>query len=279
MRSAPSLVLLAVLTTGCKQGLPGLGDLKNVRPDVSFKNLKVQDIDFQRIRTRFVFEVHNPYPVGISLTRNDWALGLAGQDFLDGSDADPLRLPASRSSPLRIPVAMQWADAFRVAGAAKGKDEIPYDLHLDLAFDTPIGNLRVPIDKRGTLPALHKPKVSLQALRLKNLNVLRQTASLALDLRVTSEQASAIRFAGFDYGVKLDGTRVVTGKTSMPSFQGQGTLTIPLDIQLLDLGKSVVRAIKNKASVQVGLDADVDVDTPFGMVPLKLSEGRELRIR
>ena len=106
-----------------------------------------------------------------------------------------------------------------------------------------------------------------------------QTASLALDVGVTSDQGSNISFDGFDYKVKLDGERVVTGNTRLASIGESGTLTVPIDLNLLQLGAGVVRAIKNKGTLDVGLDADIDVATPFGVLPLQIDKAKSLKLR
>lgn len=270
-------VVLLVGAVGCKD-VKGLGDLMNTKPKVSFQKLQIKDIDFQRVQTVFVLKVDNPYPVGLKLTSKEWALAIDGNDFLDGKGGGGLKLAANGSAPVRIPVATRFQDLFAVAGAVKGKDEIPYVLNTKLGFDTPFGEVKVPLKKQGMFPALHLPRVSLKALRLDKLDLLTQTAKLSLDLGVGSDQGSAIGFDAVNYGIKFGGAQVATGRTSKKNIGDSGTLTIPIDLKLVKLGSGIVNAIKNKGTIDVGLDADIDVSTPFGPVPLGIARSKSLKL-
>ena len=270
---------LALLTTGCKGGsIPGLPELRSLKPEVAFKDVKIRDITFQGLDTRFVLEVKNPYPVGMKLLSNDWSLALAGNEFLDGSGGR-VNIEAGRKSPVRIPVAMDWTDAFAVAGAMKGRDEIPFELHTRMGFSTPVGEVKVPLRHSGSLPALHKPQVRLQGLRVDGLDLVKQTARLELDVGVDTDQGATISFDAIDYGIRFNGTRVADGNTRLSNIDGSGTLTVPINVNLLELGGGIARAIKNKESLDVGLAANIDVGTPFGSVPLQVDKARSLQLK
>lgn len=269
---------LALGLGGCK-GIANMPDLANVKPDVRFSDLKIKAIDFDGVDTRFVLEVRNPYPVGLKLTKNDWVLKLADQPFLDGSDSKGIDIAANGRSPLRIPVSMRWADAFRVASGVKGEDEIPFMLRTKLGFRTPVGNVEVPLRHEGVLPALHTPKISLKALRVEGINLAKQTANLALDLGVASDQGSNIGFDKFAYDIAFNGRRVINGRTSLAGIGDSETLTLPIALNLLELGGGIANAIKNKGTLDVGLGANIDVATPFGVVPLNLDKAKSLKLR
>lgn len=269
--------LLMMALSACK-GIANMPDIRVVKPELTFKDLRVKAIDFQGIDTRFVLRVQNPYPVKLKVASNDWKLKLAGEDFLDGTGGK-LDIEARQSSPVRIPVAMQWADMFRVAGSLKGKDEIPFVLRTTMGFDTPLGRVQVPLRHQGTLPALHKPRISLKGIRVEGLNLATQTARLALDVGVASDQGAAIGFDAFDYRIRFNGANVVNGQTSMANIGDEGTLTVPISLKLLNLGAGIVRAVKNKGTLDVGLAADIDVATPFGIVPLQVDRSKNMQLR
>jgi len=276
-RTAVFMIIAATLLGGCKQ-FPNLGALGKVAPKVSFKNLKVQNIDFTKIDTKMVLEIENPYPVALKLADKSWTLGLAGSPFLDGADNEGLNIPANGTAPFKIPVSLKWKDAFALASAVKGEDHIPFDFHADLGFNTPVGPVRVPVNHKGELPALSAPKVKLKGLRVKKIDLLRQTASLALDLNVSSEQKTALSFEKFAYGIKLNDTAVADGMSELANLDG-GEMTLPINLKLLELGASLVKAVTTKGSLQVALDADAEVGTPFGVIPLKIAEGTKLQLK
>jgi hypothetical protein len=103
---------------------------------------------------------------------------------------------------------------------------------------------------------------------------------LDIDLGVDNELGSTLFFNRFDYGLSLGGNDVADGV--VPTFDVGGatksTLTLPVTVDLFSLGAGVVDAILDGGSVDVGLEATMDVDTPFGVVPLTIDETGQVSI-
>lgn len=270
--------LIVVLLGGCKQ-LPKMPDLKEVLPEVRFSDLKVEQVDFKGMDGRFVLEVDNPYPLELKLSETSWKLGLAGHPFLDGTNEEGLAIAPAETSKVRIPFGLKWRNAFDVVTDAKGKDALPFSLDATLGFETPIGPVSVPLKHDGDLPALHAPKIALKGLRVEKLDLLKQTASLALDLGLSSDQGSALTFETFGYGISLAGIDVASGDTKIGAVEGQKDVTLPIDLKLLNLGKVVVDAVTKKTRLEVRLKADANVGTPLGTIPLAIDELADLAVK
>ena len=270
-----SLTLLA----GCGPKMPQLGKLKDLLPEATFETFKVKDIDFQGLDSVFVFQIDNPYPVGLELEAMNWKLGLANHDFLDGSKDKKIDIDPNASSPVRVPVSLKFEDVFKVAKDAKGAGEVPWAFTGDFTFKTPIGPVTLPFQQRGVMPALSAPKISLKALRVGKLDLKTQTASLELDLGLATEQSGPLNVSKFGYGIKLAGTEVASGNAKIDAFEGNTTMTLPFDIKLLDLGATIVDAVTQKTQLKVRLNADAEVATPVGPVPLTINEVTDLKLR
>jgi LEA14-like dessication related protein len=268
--------LIALLLSGCtKGGLPKLPDLKELLPTVRFEKLKFDKVDFTHADATFVLAVDNPHPIGLELAELNWALSLVGSDFLDGKHGKGIDIDPKGTSKVRFPVSLQWGDLLTVAGDMKGKDEVAWGLDGDIAFDTPLGKLDVPYKLDGTMPVLHLPKVSLDALRVAKLDLLKQTATLELDVGMKSDQGTPLSIAGLNYGLKLSGTEVATGETRSDG----STVTLPIELKLLELGVVIVDAITKKTELKVGFDADATIGTPLGEIPLAISELATLALK
>jgi hypothetical protein len=51
-----------------------------------------------------------------------------------------------------------------------------------------------------------------------------------------------------------------------------GTLTLPVAIDLVGVGAEVIQALTQRDPLNIGLAATMDVDTPFGVVPLSIDQ-------
>ena len=278
MRSALLPLVAATLLMGCGKHPPKLGKLKDLLPKATFEQFKIKDVSFEGLETTFIFNVENPYPLGLELQALNWKLGLAGNDFLNGANDKGLDIDPGATSAVRIPISLKFADVFNIAKDAKGAGEVPWTIDGDFAFATPIGPITLPFKEQGVMPALSAPKVSLKALRVGKLDLKSQTASLELDLGFESDSDKPVKFSAFGYGIKLDGTDVASGNAKMDTVDGSG-MTLPFDIKLVNLGATIIEAITKKTELKVRLNADTEVDTPLGAVPLKINEVVKLQLK
>lgn len=277
---ALGLLVSSVVVAGCQGGLPKMPDLSEVLPKARFQEMKVKQIDFQKLNGRFVLEVDNPYPVNLDFSSSSWKLGLAGHPFLEGVNDEKTVIAPSETSTVQIPFMMRFVDALAVGGAAaEGSDTLPYAFDVDFAFQTPVGPATVPVHAEGDLPALHTPNVTLRALRIEKLDLLKNKASLALDLNLHSDQASALTFETFDWGVKLAGSDVANGQTAIGPVEGDKLVTLPIDLNLLGIGEAIVNSLTGKSPMKVRLQAEAEVGTPFGAIPLAVDEVADLTPR
>lgn len=273
-----TVLVAALLLTGCSA--KKMPKMKNLLPKAAFSKFDVKEIDFEKAETVFVFDVDNPYPVGLKLETLNWKLGIADSPFLDGAKDKGIDIEAGASSKVRIPVSVAFADVFAVATNLKGQDEMPWTIEGDFAFATPVGPVSIPFAEAGVMPALSAPRIKLGKLRLGKLDIAKGTVGLELDLDLESDSAKPVSFDAFDYGISFAGNQVLKGKADTAKIEdGTGTLTLPIDLKLVELGASVVETIQKKGELKVGIDADAMVATPVGPVPLKVSKSKKLQIQ
>lgn len=259
-------LFLALATTGCAEL-----NIEDYLPDVRFQRMNVKDIDFQHIQTDFVFVVDNPNPIDIGLSSFSWDLDLEGTDLLQGENPEGFQLEAVGESELALPVDLAWADAWSTVQAVRGEDLVDFGLSGHFGFMTPLGEAQLPYEEAGDFPALRTPRFRPAKLRVQGVNLLTQSATVALDLAVNNDHGSTLTFEAADYAVQLGEVEVGAGTIArLGDVPGatEGTLTVPLTINLLSVGTTVANAIINKDPLPVRFDATVDVGTPFGVLPL-----------
>ncbi len=257
---------LLLLSTGCDELEPFL-------PTVQFESMQLRDLSFKDASVDFVFNVDNPNPVDIGLASFSYDLGLEQINLFSGDDPDGFVLGAEDGSELRLPVTLNFVDTWDAVQATRGEDYVAFDIAGDFGFDTPIGLVELPYDEGGEFPALRTPKFNLGKLRVKNVNLLTQKATVELDVGVDNEHASNLFFDNLNYNMKLGGKDVGNGIIDAFDVEGAVTkdLVIPFEIDLLSAGTTIGDAIINKKPLAAGLDVDMDVDVPFLANPLALT--------
>lgn len=273
--------MLLLMVLGCAK-LGGLEGLDAYKPTVKFDRLDLGAVTWQGADADFRFTVTNPNPVAVKVASFTYDLDLGGQDFVQGDDDEGLTLSAKGDSALAIPVSLKWADVLSVAGELSGQDQVPFTISGDFGFNTPLGTVKIPWKHEGELPVLEAPGVSLQAARVAGLDIRTQTARLEVDLGLKNKGNSNLSFADLGYQLSLSGTQVASGTVASVGGVSGGdtrTVTLPVDVELLKLGASVVNAITKKEKIQVGVSANVDVQTPLGTLPLAISEAGELQLK
>lgn len=269
-----SLLLFPVLLFGCEE-------LDAFVPTVRFQRVEVQEIDFEHVEADFVFSIDNPNPLSVGLSSFSYDFGLEGNSLLSGDDEDGFQLEAVGSSDLSLPLDLGWQDAWDTVQATRGEDLVGFGLDGHLGFNTPVGEARIPYDEGGEFPALRTPSFSFKKVRVEGVNLLSQEATLAIDLGVDNPHGSQLFFDAFDYQLDLGGDAVASGRIAqLGGVEGatEGTLTLPVIVDLLGVGAEVVTAITQRDRLQVGLDATMDVDTPFGIVPLSIDQSGNVTV-
>jgi len=273
---------LALTLAGCPKLPKGAGKkLAKFLPAVRFDTVKVRSIDFDKADLDFIFQVDNPLPLKVGLASLTYALSLEGVDFLSGRDPDGVKLRPEASSPLPLPLTLRWKKAAELLSATRGKDELGFGLHGDLGFNTPAGVATLPYKAGGRVPALRRPRFKFDGLRLKDLQLTKDRARLALDLGVSNLGGATIGLHDFRYRFKLGDQKVAQGNTGeLASIEGDSEkkVSLPIDVTLSSLGASVLEAIQSRGKVKTGLAADLTVSTPFGRIPLSIDENGKLDV-
>jgi LEA14-like dessication related protein len=265
--------MIVMLLIGCT------GDFSSFLPTVGFKRFEVNSLDFTQIEVDFVFDVHNPNPVDVPLERFDYTLAFEQIDVLWGDNPDGLHLEAEGSSEMALPVTIDFEGIYEVAQATRGEDEIDYGLRGGFGFDTDVGPVDVLYAEEGAFPALRTPKISLGQLRWQGLDGSK--ADFSLDFDIDNDHGSNLLFQNMDFQMKFAGTKVGAGLVEeLGEVAGASTQTfsVPFSVDYLDALEAIGKAAGGER-LEVDMIADMDVDTPFGLVPLSVNEQGNVEVR
>jgi len=243
------------------------------KPTVEFQDFSIADIDFTGVNTMFDFKVKNPNPVGVKINGFDYRFIIEGNQFLSGNNPQEVLLKSAGESTISIPIAIKYLDVYKAVAALKGNDNVPYQLAGDIYFNTPIGRLQVPFSKRGNLPALKMPKVSLGEVRLKALSLTK--ADIEFDINFHNPNAFGISLNNLNYNLALNRGQIAKGAVEYTELaqKANGTLHIPVTLNFIEIGRAAY-SILTKKTVNYQFKGATKLITPWKEIDLPyLEEG------
>lgn len=272
-------MILALLLTGCVGG-----DLSPYLPTVKFNRLELKDLNFERVDVDFVFDFHNPNSIDIPLARFDYALGFEGIELIAGNDPDGVLLQGEATRELALPVGLEFGNVYDVVQATRGLDFVGFGLQGGFGFDTDIGPVDIAFDEEGSFPALRTPSFELGELAIQSADLER--VDFGMDVAIDNDHGSALDFLNLDFDVKFAGAYVSGGVVEeVGAVDGATTrsVSIPFGVDYVDAINAIDAALSGE-QLNVQLDADVDVDTPFealgiDVVPLTIDERGNVGVR
>jgi LEA14-like dessication related protein len=264
-----AFLMTSLLLGGCQEAEPFL-------PKVKFERFDIKTLSWADISTDFVFAVTNPNPIKVGVDTFNYDFDLADTDLLDGDNANGFKLKAEGTSDLTLPVDLVFAETWETVQATRGLDDVPFRLAGEFGFDTPLGMVNIPYDEDGDFPALRTPKFQFKGLRVADVSLT--NATLELELGVDNDHGSTLFFDNFGYGITLAGADVASGLVQTFDVLGsdEGTVTLPIDINILTAGVTLADALFSGGDLPVGLVANMDVDTPFGILPLAVDQSGDV---
>ena len=253
------------------------GDFSSFIPTIKFDRLDVKNLDFEHIDTNFVFKVHNPDPVGIPLQRFNYNLAFQDVDIISGDAKDQLQLDPNGTNEVALPVSLIFASIYELVQATRGEDTIGFALTGNFGFDSDIGPVDVNYDAEDEFPALRVPKVQFGNLQLQNADL--NTANFALNFAVDNDHGSAIDLHDMNFTLNIAGLKTGGDLQTVGEVPGSTTdnFQIPFGVDYVDAIEAI-GAIASGKKLNVKMDADVEVDTPFGTLPLTIDQAGDVKV-
>lgn len=107
------------------------------------------------------------------------------------------------------------------------------------------------------------PSASIESARITGFDF--EAARLLVELRVDNPNPVAVRVAGLDYELRLNGQRALTGdsaeRAEIPA-RGTGNVTVPITLTYRDLAERV-GDLRDRDTIDYAIDLGIVVDVPL----------------
>jgi LEA14-like dessication related protein len=260
---------LAVALCGCAT----LGGLVE-KPKVTLHSVEVTSASFEGLSANFAFDVENPNPIGVDLSRLDYQLTIDGHQLAEGHGNQTLSVPSNGHGTMVLPVSVKFIELGQAVGSMLTKQTVPYTIKATLGFSTPMGTVDIPVESSGTFPVPQLPRPQLMGAQLSDLSL--GGVTLRVNLAFVNPNTFAVPVGALAWHVSVEGADVASGSNPAMQLPASGTQPVQLDVRIdfLRAGSAVVTALRS-GSATVAVDGQLDMG-PFKM-PVSLRQGLTLR--
>ena len=141
------LACLALAVTSCVQPSP---------PKAKYIDYEITTVHLQGIVVNYYFDVENPNPLPIDVSKYSYTIYINNRVFLKESRAG-FNLPANSKKRITIPVTLRYDRVFGTAQSvlqliAQGKDNISYRIDGEIHAGTMGVTVGTPMKASGTIP-------------------------------------------------------------------------------------------------------------------------------
>jgi LEA14-like dessication related protein len=267
--SAACAAALLLLTAGCAFKVP----------TARIQAVRLNRVDFQSVTTDFDVVVHNPNGVGLKLAGYDYDFRIEDQSLISGDQPEELRVKAKAESTVTVPVTIRFADIWNLVQATEGKEKVGYRFAAGLKLATPIGKLRIPIEKEGRMPVLKPPRVTVKSVKMDRIDL--SGARFTVKMKVKNDGPSKLGVDKVDWDFSVAGSDFLSG-----GLDGGGALeageersvTLPVEMSFADVGRSLYGVLMS-GNLDYRLKGGIAFETPLGTIRLPFDLSGEAKLK
>lgn len=239
-----------------------------IKPTAKLTGTRLANINFEQVDLVFDLAVENKNPVSLNLAGLDYELKIENQSLVSGTTAQAIKLKASSTSPVQLPITLKFNDLKNLPGELWKKDKIAYQLISQFNVDLPvIGNYAIPVTNKGELPVPKIPDIKIKDVKVKNLSFT--SADLIAQVEVSNPNDFDLGLSNLNYQLTVNqqnwGQGKINQNSSIPK-KGKGLVEIPVKLNILSAGKSAYNALVNKAPMEYQLTGNVTLDTGLDLL-------------
>ena len=247
-------------------------------PSVRVSGVRLANVSFEQLGLDIDLSVRNPNTFGFSLDGFDYSMSIEGKEFLSGTQEKQLLINAKNSQIIELPLSINLRELHALSQSVRNQDSLSYRITGHLFPSGVFSGTRIPFDHGGRLPNVRIPHVSFDGLKVLKMGLT--GIDLQLGLNIDNPNSFGFDLSQMDYSIDLAGSRVATGKTEKDFSVGskkESTLTLPISLNLTELGGSILSMLK-KQSIEVGISSSTVFNSPLGSMQLPMEMTQEVEI-
>lgn len=278
-----TMLAIGLIFAGCSDVLKLIQSASVQKPKVHVQSVKLSGLNFDGADLNVNVAIENPNAIAVDLAGFDYDLLINKQSFLKGKQTRKTKIEANGHSVVQLPVRLDFKKLYRTFQSLKQSDSVRYTLKTGFSFQLPVlGTVRVPAQTSGRIPTLKMPQLSVKSLKLENLGFTTAKLRLILDLKNPNAWSAVLN--KMDYRFVVNGSQWVAGElqqTQKLDAKQESTLEIPIELNFLQMGRTVYNLLTHPGALNYELDGMADLKSSIKLLgdfklPIKQSGKIEL---
>lgn len=259
------LLFIGFTISGCAE----LGrQLDTAKPTAKLLGTRLTKLDFEQVNLVLDMAVTNKNPFSIPLEGLDYDLKIGGNSLVSGVTGQGLKVKRSSTSKIALPVTLKFDDLRKIPGELWKKDQFDYQLDTSINIKLPvIGLYSIPIRKQGTLPVPKLPRIQVRDLNVSELSLT--AAKIVAEIEVDNPNDFDLGLSNFNYRLDINQSTWGEGTSSKPGSipkKGKGTIQIPLQLDLMNMGKTAYQLLSSDDKIDYQLLGGITLDTGIDLL-------------
>jgi len=261
-------VLAILFMTSCQEAMQLLKQVNIQEPKASVENVKLTGLSLKTVDLLFDIAVENPNPLGVHLSGLDYNLLINEASFLKGQKNDKLDIKANGKANIQIPLSLTFAEIHKAVKSFADLDTVPYQLDLKIGVNLPVlGNIKIPLSKKGTFPNLKMPEISLKSIKLNSIGF--SGADLKFMIDIKNPNALSFVTSNLNYDLEVNGKNWIKGKIDKAvkiKKKAKQTVSIPVKLNFLEMGSAVYKMLSGDSKLEYHLKGKSDFSSDFKLL-------------
>ena len=129
------------------------------KPEVTVRDIKLAGANSSGVNLDIHLSVKNTSSFDLKMKGYSYDVKILALPMAKGSSAEPYYFCANSATDVLLPVKISPNDLLEILKRRPNPDAIPYQLHADLAVETSLGHMTIPVNKSGTvaIPKEYQP--------------------------------------------------------------------------------------------------------------------------
>ncbi len=219
-------------------------------PVLTLRSCAVDKLALEGATLALRYEVANPTPVDLELSRFGYAVEVDGKRVADGAVPGGVKVPASGVAPVLVPVAVRFSSIPGFAAKVATKDPVPYRLTGAVAVRAPTGEeAELPIDYAGALAVPKLPAFGLKGFKVRSWNPF--DAAVEVRIGIENENAFDLPPGALRVAVSIGGQQVASADGTLAAVPAGAKVVVPIPVKvsLKNAGRGTIQALKGEDAV------------------------------